>query len=326
MTALEAVAVHLPPTLVPVEELAGPLGLDPMQVKLFRRFHKLHEIRLAPQSSTAELLLEAARSLSGLRGNEHRVRYVLYGRAMPVADPYPQNPLHEVCRVLGLEHAVAFTVTQQSCASGLLAIELAGRLLADAASPDAASPGTASAETPGDDAAPLALVLTGEKAFTRHARLIPGTSVFGEAAAACLVSADGPRDRLLAYCCAQHGEFDVVAGGSVEEFQRAYRPLLAEVILRAVERAGIGLDGLRLILPHNVNAVTWHKLCVRLGFPVQRVLLDNIATGGHLFCADAFVNYLSAVRGGLLAPGDRYLVASVGSGEGATFAAMVFEH
>lgn len=316
MTALEAVAVHLPPTLVPIEELAGPLDLDEMQVKLFRRFHKLHEIRLAPQSSTTQLLLEAAGSLDGLRGNEHRVRYVLYGRAMPVADPYPANPLHEVCRALGLEHASAFTVTQQSCASGLLAIDLAGRLLAD-------EPSSADAA---DGEAPLALVLTGEKAFTRHARLIPKTSVFGEAAAACLVSAHGPRDRLLSYRYAQHGEFDVVAGGSPDEFQRAYRPLLAEVITQAVAEAGIEVADLRLILPHNVNAVTWNKLSVRLGFPAERVILDNVPTGGHLFCADAFVNYLTAVRRGLLAPGDRYLMAAVGSGEAATFAAMVFEH
>jgi len=49
---------------------------------------------------------------------------------MPVFVPYPLNPLHDVCRALGLEHAVAFTVTHQSCASGLLAIEVAGRLLA----------------------------------------------------------------------------------------------------------------------------------------------------------------------------------------------------
>jgi 3-oxoacyl-[acyl-carrier-protein] synthase-3 len=70
-------------------------------------------------------------------------------------------------------------------------------------------------------------VLTGEETFTRHAQLMPGTSVFGEASAACLVSA---------------------------------------------------------------------------------------------------VNYRTAVDRGLLAPGDRYLVATVGSGEGATFAAMVFEH
>jgi 3-oxoacyl-[acyl-carrier-protein] synthase III len=316
VTALDAVAVYLPPTLVPVEDLADRLELTGMQVKLFRRFHELREIRFAGPQTAAELLLHAASALAELRGNEDRVRYLLYGRAMPVTEPYPVNRIDEVRRALGLEQAIAFTVTQQSCASGLLAIALAGRLLAADAAAAPAEPGRE----------PLALVLTGEKTFTRHAQLIPGTSVFGEASAACLVSAGGPRNRLLAYACAQRGEFDVVGGGSAAKFQREYRPALAAVIRQAADQAGIGLDDLRLILPHNVNVVTWQRLCVLLRYPLDRVVLDNVADGGHLFCSDAFVNYQTAIRRGLLAPGDRYLVATVGSGEGATFAAMVFEH
>ena len=317
VTALDAVAVYLPPTLVPVEDLADRLELTDIQVKLFRRFHELREIRLAGPESAADLLMGAAAALAELRDNADRVRYVVYGRAMPVTEPYPVNRIDEVRRALGLEHALAFTVTQQSCAGGLLAIALAGRLLADDA---AAEP------PPGPGREPLALVLTGEKTFTRHAQLIPGTSVFGEASAACLVSADGPRNRLLAYACAQRGEFDVVGGGSPSKFQREYLPALAAVIRQAVDQAGIGLDDLRLILPHNVNVVTWQRLCILLRYPLDRVVLDNVAAGGHLFCSDAFVNYRTAMRRGLLAPGDRYLVATVGSGEGATFAAMIFEH
>jgi 3-oxoacyl-[acyl-carrier-protein] synthase III len=316
VTALDAVAVYLPPTLVPVEDLADRLELTDVQVRLFRRFHELREIRLAGPQTATDLLLRAASALAELPDRADRVRYVLYGRAMPVTEPYPVNRIDEVRRALGLEHALAFTVTQQSCSSGLLAIALAGRLLA----------ADAAAQPPEPGREPLALVLTGEKTFTRHARLIPGTSVFGEASAACLVSADGPRDRLLAYACTQRGEFDLVGGGSTAKFQREYRPALAAVIRQALDQAGIGLDDLRLILPHNVNVVTWQKLCVLLRYPRARVLLDNVADGGHLFCSDAFVNYRTAIHRGLLAPGDRYLMATVGSGEGAAFAAMVFEH
>jgi 3-oxoacyl-[acyl-carrier-protein] synthase-3 len=315
VTALEAVSVYLPKARVSVESLAGPLGLTEMQVKLFRRFHKLDEICLDPDLSLHDLLLKAATGLAELRGQEHRVRYVVYGRAMPVVVPYPVNPLHDVCRELGLGHALAFTVTQQSCASGLLAIDVAGRLLAGHGGQD-----------PDADAAPLALVLTGEKAFTRDARLLPGTSLFGEGAAACLVSATGTRDRLLAYACNQRGEFDMAGGGSAERFQREYRPSLAEVIRRALAEAGLGLDDISLILPHNVNLVTWQKLAVLLKFPVRRVLLDNVPVNGHVFCADAFANYRTARERGLLRAGERYLVAAVGAGDGATFAAMVFEH
>jgi len=81
-----------------------------------------------------------------------------------------------------------------------------------------------------------------------------------------------------------------------------------------------------VILPHNVNLVTWQRMCLLLGIPRDRVLLDNIGANGHVFCADMFINYTTACERGLLRPGDRYLAAAVGAGGGATFAAMVFEH
>ena len=58
-----------------------------------------------------------------------------------------------------------------------------------------------------DQAGPLALIFSGEKAFTREAQMFENTTVFGEGAAACLVSAFGTRDRLLAYASNVRGEF-----------------------------------------------------------------------------------------------------------------------
>ncbi|HEX4061941.1 MAG TPA: 3-oxoacyl-[acyl-carrier-protein] synthase III C-terminal domain-containing protein [Streptosporangiaceae bacterium] len=314
MTALEAVSVYLPPMREPIENLAGPLGLTGMQVKVFRRFHGLREVGRDPDVSLSGLLMKAAAGLDALHGQEHRVRYVLYARAMPVVGPYPVNPLHEVCHALGLDHALAFTVTHQSCASGLLAIDLAGRLLA------------ADDEHADDEPGPLALVLSGEKAFTREAEMFPDTTIFGEGASACLVSAFGARDRLLAYASNVRGEFDSATGENDDRLQREYRPLLAEVMRRALDEAGLTLDDIRVVLPHNVNLVTWQRMCVLLKLPLDRVLLDNIAANGHVFCADMFINYQTARERGLLRPGDRYLAAAVGAGGGATFSAMVFEH
>jgi 3-oxoacyl-[acyl-carrier-protein] synthase-3 len=315
MTALEAVSVYLPPVRIPIESLAGPLGLTAMQVKLFRRFHGLREVSRDPDVSATGLLMKAAAGLDALRGQEHRVRYVLYARTMPVVAPYPVNPLHEVCGALGLDHALAFTVTHQSCASGLLAIDMAGRLLAA---------DTTSGQN--DHAGPLALILSGEKAFTRDAQVFADTTIFGEGASACLVSAFGARDRLLAYACNVRGEFDSATGENDARLQREYRPSLAEVMRRALDEAGLTLDDIRVVLPHNVNVVTWQRMCLLLKFPLDRVLLDNIPASGHVFCADMFVNYKTACERGLLRPGDRYLAAAVGAGGGATFAAMVFEH
>ncbi len=310
MTALAAVAAYLPDTRVPIEELAGRLGLTDREVRVFRRFHGLGEVCRDPGRSLTELLAGAVANLTELRGAEHRVRYLLFARGIPVSLPYPLNPLPELCEAFGLNNAIAFAVTHHACASALLAVDVAGRLLSADGDPDA-----------------LALVVAGEKVFTRDAELVPETSIFGEGAAACLVSAAGSRDRLLSYASHPRGDFDGWRADPAEVAQRyakEYPDCLVEVLQEAIAQAGLEWADISLILPHNVNAVSWWRVCKRIGFPVERVLLDNVPVTGHCFAADAFINYRTAADRGLLRPGARYLVAAAGLG--ATFSAMVFEH
>ncbi|MFD0566932.1 hypothetical protein ACFQ2M_37005 [Kitasatospora saccharophila] len=117
--------------------MGARIGLTPRQLRLFRRFHGLDQVRLDPDGTLLDLLDAAVRALPELRGNEHRVRYLLHARSTPVAAPYPLNPLHQLRERFGLTNAEAFTVTQQACAASLLAVDLAGRLLADDGDPSA---------------------------------------------------------------------------------------------------------------------------------------------------------------------------------------------
>ncbi|MBT3073219.1 MULTISPECIES: 3-oxoacyl-[acyl-carrier-protein] synthase III C-terminal domain-containing protein [Streptomyces] len=310
MTALRAVAAHLPSRSVPVASLQKELDLSDGQLRVMQRVFGLSEVLREPTGTVAELMLAAARGLDGLRGHEHLVRYVVQARTMPAVAPYPVNPLHEVRKALGLGHAQVFSVFQHACASGLLAVDLCGKLLAADGDPEA-----------------LALVLTGEKTFTPAARTVPGTAVNGEAAAAVLVGVGGERDRVLGYATRTHGRFNAALSLTPEvaaQFQQAYPAALAEVLLAAAARAGTSLDELALILPHNVNRVSWVRLCRDLGIPLEKVLLENVPVTGHCFCADPFLNYRTAADRGLLRPGDRYLMAAVGLG--ATFSAMVLQH
>jgi 3-oxoacyl-[acyl-carrier-protein] synthase-3 len=311
MTALDAVSAYLPDRRVPIEDLAGPLGISGPELRVLHRFHGLSEVRRQGDGGRPlDLLVAAVKALPELSGRERLVRYVLYARGVPVATPYPVNPVHELCQFLGLDKAIACTVTHHACATSLLAVDIAGRLLAADGEPDA-----------------LALIVAGESVFTHDLELAPESRVFGEGSGACLVSANGSRNRLVSYVSRQRGDLDhwlAPDSDSAKRFAREYRELLAEVILAAVRRAGMRLDELRLILPHNVNVVSWQRVCGRLGFPIERVLLDNVPLVGHTFAADAFINYRSATERNLLNRGDRYLVAAAGFG--AIFSAMVFEH
>ncbi|MEI5527097.1 3-oxoacyl-[acyl-carrier-protein] synthase III C-terminal domain-containing protein [Streptomyces brasiliscabiei] len=310
MTSLEEVAAHLPSERIPIEELGGELGISAVEMKVYRRYYGLAEVRREPGGTLTDLLLAAAGRLDGLRGAEERVRYVVQARTMPVVVPHPVNPVHEVRDALGLGHATAFAVTHHACASGLLAVDLVGKLLASDGDPDA-----------------LALVLTGEKTFTLAAQAVPGTAATGEAAAAVLVGIRDDRDRMLSYAARTHGRYyecqsldDELAG----EFQQIYTEALAEVMLAAVAKAGLGTDDIAMVFPHNVNRLSWTRLARRLELPLERVFLDNVPVTGHCFCADPFINYRTALDRGLLRRGDRYLLATVGLGS--TFSAMLFEH
>ncbi|MFJ1754114.1 3-oxoacyl-[acyl-carrier-protein] synthase III C-terminal domain-containing protein [Kitasatospora sp. NPDC088134] len=310
MTALEAVAVHLPPTAEPIELVGEHLGLTDRQIRLFRRFHGLDQVRVDRDGDLTDLLIGAAKALAPLRGNEHRVKYVLHARSLPVAAPYPHNPLHDVLGRLGLSHARAFTITHHACAGTLLALDVAGRLLAAEPDPEA-----------------MALILAGEKTFTRDARIVPDTALFGEGAAACLVRAEGEHDRVLSYAVDQHGEFDGRLADDPDlllRYQRGYPELMVGVMRAALDEAGESWDSIRLLLPHNVNQISWKRICREVGYPPERVVLDNVPAVGHSFAADVLINHRTATARGLLRRGDRYLVAAAGIG--ATFAAMVLQH
>lgn len=309
MTVLAGVGAFVPEGRVPIEEPAGRLGLTAMQVKVFRRYHHLAEVARDPGGDLPGLLRGALSRLVELRGREARVRYVLHARSLPTVAPCPYDPVRQVCEEYGLGHATVLSIGHHACASGLLAVDAAGRLLAADGDPDA-----------------LALVLTGEKAFTAEAQLVPDTSFFGEGAAACLVAPSGPRDRVLSYAVELRGEFDGDAPELALDFQRVYAETLAAGITAAVERAGLALGEVGLVLPHNVNRPAWHQVCRLLGYPRERVLLDNVPRTGHVFCADAFVNYRTAKARELLRPGEPYVMAAAGAGRGAAFSALALVH
>lgn len=311
MTAIEAVSVYLPDQVATIEELGGRIGHTPRQIRMYRRFYGLAEVRHAPEESLAELLAAAAGKMTALTGREQRVRYIVHARTLQSVSPYPHNPLHDARRMLGLEHAAAFTLTEHACASGLLAVDLVGRLLRASGDPEA-----------------LGLVFAGEKTFTRLARYIPDTTYMGEGVAAVLVQArDTGGDVVRGYASRTRGEFAAGLWMEAElagRFGEIYEETLAEVILQAAEQAGIAVTDLRLILPHNVNRHSWRRLCRRIGLPAERAYLDNVPVTGHCFGADSFINLASAGSLGMLHPGDLYLMAAVGLG--ATFSAMVFQH
>lgn len=311
MTSLAAVSAYLPAKSESIAEYLRAYGLSEREIKIYKQYYGFSEIRTDPDLGMAGQLIAAGRGLKELAGQEDRVRYILQARTMPVAVPYPLNPLHEARDALGLRNAQAFSLNQQACASALMSVELAGRMLAEDSEPDA-----------------LALVFVGEKTFTTDAHVLGVTAVMGEGVAAILVRAGAGRDRLLGFASRILGEFHRGSRMTPEDHERwadRYADVLGGVITSALDQAGMTPGDIDLVLPHHVNRLSWLKVLRTLQIGQKdRIFMDNLPVVGHCFGADAFINYCSARDSGRLKPGDRYVMTAVGLG--ATFSAMVFEH
>ncbi len=309
MTSIVEVSTHWP-SQISIAEHQQDLRLSDTEIRRYTRGFGLSEVCWDKERSEKDILLGALEKLTSLRGQEDRVRYILRPRTLRSPSPYPLSPLQEIREEAGLHNARTFALTEHACASGLLALDVAGMLLDQDEDPDA-----------------LALILVGEKSPSVECRFLPGVGATGEATAAVLVAPSGHRDRVLGFSTRTRYTGDpkmAMTDQATRCFRDMYAELLVGVVNEALDEAGLGIGDISLLLPHNVNRVAWTNLVDAMGIPLDRLLMDNIPRTGHCFGADPFINYGTARELGRLNPGDRYLMAAVGLG--ANFAAMVLEH
>ncbi|MEU5693153.1 3-oxoacyl-[acyl-carrier-protein] synthase III C-terminal domain-containing protein [Actinosynnema sp. NPDC020468] len=306
MTTLERVESFVPAKVARIEDFGERLGLRRAELGVFRKFYGLDELRYDPDLTLFDLALPAARRALAALPEGGRVDYLVYAHTTQAVTP-PDVEAAQVLRAeLGLS-GEAFGLSQQACVSSLGAIDVVARLLA------------------GTDG--YALVVTGERAFSPATQLIPNMAIMADAAGACLVAADGRGDVVRSFTTRTLGEYADWLALTPErstEFGQLYGPVLAEVVAEALARAGVGLDDVERIIPHNVNGLAWKQTIKALGVPAEKVFLDNVKRYSHTYASDVFVNYTTMRDAGSLVDGGHYVLVSVGLG--ATFGAMVITH
>ncbi|UQX03435.1 3-oxoacyl-[acyl-carrier-protein] synthase III C-terminal domain-containing protein [Streptomyces sp. RerS4] len=306
-TTLEAVASHFPERTMTVEERAREMGLNEAQVNLFRKIHGLDVLHVDPAGNLYDLVLPPAREVLDGTAPE-AVRYVLYVHATTEVAPAEADIAQEIKRRLGLHRATAFSMTHQSCSTTLTAVDIAGTLLRADGDPDA-----------------KALVVSGEKLFARDMRILFNSCVFAEGAASALVGLSGEGAEIRSLVTRTFGEyFDGVhmTPAQHRESGGARPGVVREVIEEAVERAGIALEDLHLVLPTNSNTNFWAESIRQMDFDVSKFFFDNIPRYSHCMAADALINYVTLRDEGRLAAGRPHLFLSFGLGM--TYAAGVF--
>ncbi len=165
-----------------------------------------------------------------------------------------------------------------------------------------------------------------------------GTSIlFGDAAgAAILARTDDPERGVYAASMGADGSqamsIWVPAGGSKEpatnrtvnerlhyirmngrEVYRFAVTKMQQQMKQAIEDAGVTVDQIALVVPHQSNLRIIESACEKLGFPLSRVVI-NIDRYGNTSAASVPVAYHEAVTDGRIKPGDYVMLIAFGAG------------
>ncbi|HEU4748287.1 MAG TPA: 3-oxoacyl-[acyl-carrier-protein] synthase III C-terminal domain-containing protein [Gemmatimonadaceae bacterium] len=148
-------------------------------------------------------------------------------------------------------------------------------------------------------------------------------NVVSDGACAALVRRGAERNRIVE--CTHVTKGALWDSGSLEnEILAAYFPTARSLIETTLEKAGLTIDDIALVVPHNVSLRSWEILGRLIGCPAERVYTENISRVGHTVASDTLLNLRLAQESGRVKPGDLLLLFTFGYG--LNWACMVVEH
>ena len=220
-----------------------------------------------------------------------------------VADLF-RYPASQLQSELDLPNASVIGINQLGCASIFAALRIArAMILAE------------------DDLQAVLCVSADKFPPTRQRDLI--YNVVSDGACAALVRRGAERNRIVE--CTHVTKGALWDSGSLEnEILAAYFPTAKSLIERTLEKAGVTMDDIALVIPHNVSVRSWEILGRLIGCPPERVYTENISRVGHTVASDTLLNLRLAEEAGRIRRGDLLLLFTFGYG--LNWACMVVEH
>lgn len=308
MLTIEKISSYIPTTRFSLGTLLKEAGLSKEMLSVFSLVYGLRTIPIAI-GKTHNFLINMAVSQLFLQSNFiPGIDYIIYVHTTPVLTPYGFRDFDFLKHIPSLRHACFFSMSQYKCTSFFKAIEIAKKVLTL-------------------DFNKKVLILTGEIAYTPGLRVVPRTTVVGDAATATLLSYGGNNHELLSvvtHFLSGYSAGIYLSHDDWVAFDAVFIDMMVKVVNMALEKALLTINKIKLILPHNVNMPTWKKIAAALLVPFNTVYSDNIPKFSHCFCSDHIINLESAIAEKRLEKGDYYLMAACGMGF--YFSAAVFRY
>ncbi|QDX31498.1 beta-ketoacyl-[acyl-carrier-protein] synthase family protein [Dickeya poaceiphila] len=303
------------PTLTPISELSERYKWGNRNDKIFSRFHNLKSASLFRdtalptllQNLTNKIIQECEPSLL------ENLDFIVWAHSLHAVAPFDVNSVIQAqfSHVFNNKNIEFFSVTQASCASGMLAMKFIQAKL---------------------DAGKWrnGLLITGEKCFHKTVQYVDQNGYFGEGLSASVISATPAQAALnvKALEIKQLAEFGTRMRATTRESENKYDseflPTMHKAIHQSLSQATYKASELNYLLPYHISPVTFDRLADRVGFSRDIIYKDNLYTLGHCFCSDAFINLgeLISQQGNNL---QGKIILSLASGVAGTFATMIIK-
>lgn len=305
--------------LTPLPILAEKYAWGERNTKIFCRFHRMESASLFEQEALPDLIIRLLQQLRAecdpaLFG---RIGYVAWAHSLNCPSPFDVTGAlaDDLRTVLGGPQVEFFSLTQASCASGLVGLKF---LQAKLTAPNARQGNV------------CGLLISGEKCFHDTVQYANQNGYFGEAFCATLLSANPSPGalRVSAIHVQQLAAYGTRMRATDRESENAYDhafiPTMLETVHNALQQAGRAPHELRTLIPYHISPPTFDRIADGAGFARDIIYRRHLYALGHCFCSDAFLNLQS-----LLAHRDNAVavdpILALASGIAGTFAAVVLE-
>lgn len=321
---IDYIAEYLPPHVASVDDLRD-CGLLRGSAETLRSFG-FETVHLARDESNVDMAIAAAEKLLAENDiDRDGVGMILYAAALNSSSTLwngngvsrPGSVLdlgnvHDLFKYPGsllqthldLPNAAVVGINQAGCASIFAALRMARALI-----------------TTEDNLGAVLCVSADKFPPGQHRDL--AYNVVSDGACAALVTRDSRCNRIVE--CTQVTKGALWAGDEIEnEIIAAYFPTAAALIERTLDKSGLSIDDIALVIPHNVSLRSWEILGRLIRCPADRIYTSNIAKVGHTIASDNLLNLRHATRAGLVEKGEYMLLFTFGYGS--NWASMVVQH
>lgn len=293
--SLEKYAVFVPDNRLSVMSMELETGLSKSMLSIFRLIYGLNTISVWKSDLKSLLKIPLENLLSDCMDPSH-IKYIIYVHTATWVSLIDDSVETYLADYFSFSVVHIWESSLYKCVGYFKAVELLQNILS---------------------LNDLGLIITGEVAFTPKLRVVPRSTIVGDAATASLFSSSGLHHHLLSVKTTLIKGYEkgiYLSDAQLNEFEKKYISETVSVISETLNDACIPLSDIKLILPHNVNIPTWYKIAAALQFPIEKIYLDNISKLGHSFCSDHLINLQSAIEEHHLNVGDYYLMVGCGLG------------